>query len=40
MDAQLLRAIDFLTVRGCYIHDSTDGQNFKSRCKSVIFEYN
>jgi hypothetical protein len=29
-----------LTVRGCYIHDSTEGQNFKSRCKSVVFEYN
>lgn len=31
---------DSLTVRGCYIHDSTEGQNFKSRCKSLRFEYN
>ncbi len=29
-----------LTVRGCYIHNSTEGQNFKSRCGSVRFEYN
>ena len=29
-----------LTVRGCYIHDSTEAQNFKSRAKSVVFEYN
>jgi len=33
-------ASQLLTVRGCYIHDSTEGQNFKSRCRSVIFEYN
>jgi hypothetical protein len=29
-----------LTVRGCYIHDSTEAQNFKSRCTSLVFEYN
>jgi len=29
-----------LTVRGCYIHHSIEGQNFKSRCSSVVFEYN
>jgi hypothetical protein len=29
-----------LTVRGCYIHDSTEGQNFKSRATGVVFEYN
>ncbi len=29
-----------LTIRGCYIHDSTEGQNFKSRATGVVFEYN
>lgn len=33
-------ASQLMIVRGCYIHDSTEGQNFKSRCKSVIFENN
>ena len=29
-----------MTVRGCYIHSSDAGQNFKSRCQSLILEYN
>jgi hypothetical protein len=29
-----------LTVRGCYIHHSTDGQNFKSRCEHAVLAYN
>jgi len=33
-------ASERLTVRGCYIHHSLHGQNFKSRCKNVVFENN
>src|SRR5262249_18884421 len=29
-----------LTVRGCYIHHSTDAQNFKSRCAHAVLAYN
>jgi len=29
-----------LVVRGCHIHSSDSGQNFKSRCDHLIFEYN
>ncbi|MFQ6047811.1 MAG: hypothetical protein ACE5K7_00420 [Phycisphaerae bacterium] len=29
-----------LTVRGNYIHHSTTGQNFKSRCSHLVFENN
>ncbi len=29
-----------ITVRGCYIHHSTEGQNFKSRASHVVFEGN
>jgi len=27
-------------VRNCYIHDSTEGENFKSRAENAIFAYN
>lgn len=29
-----------LIVRDCYIHHSTDGQNFKSRCEHAVLAYN
>ncbi len=29
-----------LIVRGCYIHSSDSGQNFKSRCENLVFENN
>jgi hypothetical protein len=29
-----------LTVRYCYIHHSTEGQNFKSRCAHAVLAYN
>jgi hypothetical protein len=29
-----------LTVRYCYIHHSTDAQNFKSRCAHAVLAYN